>query len=598
MKTAARTLLRLALLSASLPAWVGCAAKPEPESEPPLGMVLADDGQLYAGVARMDITPEIVETYTDLNGNNEFDGCNTDPTGTRAGCDEPYDDVNGDGHFDGVWIAGYQTHRAAAGVHDPITVGAVVLSLNGDYVALVGIDVLGLLENRTRDVRDTLEAEGFHRDHLIISSSHSHSAPDTVGIWGLDEQLLSGTYAPFMDDLEANIEDTVRLAAGNMVAVSPTQGLLSMSADPTLDGAPFGGTNPNDRMLGGINDIRDPILPADQVWALALDGADGRVATVISSSGHPEVAGSDHSLLSSDFVGYARDTIDASAGGTTLYLSGALGGMQSAAGSTLPTLDEQGARVLDDAGQPVWMEDAEGWEAARTWGVLVAQTAEAALTDTTAWDAIDIRTQGLLIPVNNISFKLAFQTHLLDTPDEYVVRDASCPGWGTDTDLFGCVPGAIWQIGLGPNTLATAPGELLPELFYGVPDEPAMDDAALRPTDRRWVQAPAACADVDYAECTTTSNVGDCDCLHAHAAPYRLSDTGAGSIADLIPGTYKVPLGITNAYCGYIVPAPDFNTYVSVLTPDNGDHYEETNSCSKDFAPLLQDAWLALADAR
>lgn len=592
-RSASPTLCALTLL---LPLGAGC--KPSEDAPaPPLGMVLAQDDQLYAGVARMDITPEIVETYTDLNGNNAFDGCNTDPTGTRAGCDEPYDDVDGDGHFDGVWIAGYQTHRAASGVHDPITVGAVVLSLNGDYVALVGIDVLGLLENRTRDVRDALEAEGFDRDRLIISSSHAHSAPDTVGIWGLDEQLLTGTYPPFMDDLEGNIEDTIRLAAGSMVAVSPTQGLVSMSSDPTLDGAPFGGVNPNDRMLGGINDIRDPILPADQVWALALDGADGRVATVISSSGHPEVSGSDHSLLSADFVGYARDTIDAADGGTTLYLSGALGGMQSAAGSTLPTVDEHGARVVDDAGEPVWMEDADGWEGARTWGVLVAQAAETALTDASAWDAIDIRKQDLLIPVNNISFKLAFQTHLLDTPDEYVVRDASCPGWGTDSDLFGCVPASVWQIGLGPSTLASAPGELLPELFYGVPDEPAMQDAALRPTDRRWVQAPEGCADVDYADCTTTAQVGDCDCLHAHAAPYRLSDTGASSISDLIPGTYKVPLGITNAYCGYIVPAPDFNTYVSVLTPDNGDHYEETNSCSKDFAPLLQDAWLALADA-
>ncbi len=560
----------------------------------PLGITLAMDDQLYAGVARMEITPEIVETYVDANGNNQFDGCMTDPTGTRPGCNnEGYDDVNGNAQFDGVWIAGYQSGRAAMGVHDPITVGAVVLSLNEDYVALVGVDVLGLLENRTRDIRDVLEAEGFDRNHLIISSSHSHSAPDSVGIWGLDEKLIPGTYAPFMDAIEGNIADTIRLAAADMVPVSPTQGLVHMSDDPTLNGAPFGGVNPNDRMLGGINDIRDPIIPADAVWALALDGADGRVATVVSSSGHPEVSGSDHSQLSADFVGYTRDYIDSADGGTTVYLSGALGGMQSASGSTLPMVDESGARLLDENGDPTWMEDASGFEGARTWGVLVAQAAQAALTDATPWTAIDIRWHDVLIPVNNISFKLAFLSKLIDTPDEYVVQDSSCPGWGTDNDLFGCVPGAVWQIGLGPSTLASAPGELMPELFYGVPDEAAMADASLRPTDRRWVQASDSCATVDYADCKDKDALNGCDCLHAHAAPYRISDNGVGSIESMIPGTYKVPLGITNAYCGYIVPAPDFNTYVSVLT-DDGDHYEETNSCSKDFGNLIQDAWLAL----
>lgn len=563
---------------------------------PPLGMILANDNQLYAGVARMEITPEIIETYTDLNGNNQFDGCMTDPTGERDGCnDEGYDDVDGDGHFDAVWMAGYQSYRAAQGVHDPITVGALVLSLNEEYVAIVGIDVLGLLENRSRDLRDALEAEGFDRNRLIVSSSHAHSAPDVVGIWGMDTDLISGTYAPFMDALEGNMEDVLRLAAADMVAVAPTQGLTYMSSDPTMNGVPFGGVNPNDRMLGGINDIRDPIVPADGVWALALDNADGsRLATLVSSSGHPEVSGSDHSLLSSDFVGYTRDYIDQHDGGTTLYVSGALGGMQSAGGSTLPAIDEAGNRILDDAGAPTFIEDADGWEGTRTWGVEVAQAAQAALTDTSAWDAITVKERDLLIPVNNLSFKLAFQTHLLDTPDEYVVRDASCPGWGTDPDLFGCVPAGIWQIGLGPNTLATAPGELMPELFYGVPDEPAMADAALRPTDRRWVQASDACATVDFADCVDEEVVGDCDCLHHHATPYRISDQGSGSIESLIPGTYKVPLGITNAYCGYIVPGPDFSTFVSIFTED-GDHYEETNSCSKDFAPLLEDAWLQLA---
>lgn len=578
---------------------LACSGKEDDSGDavaPPLGMILADDGQLYAGIARVDITPAITETYTDLNGNNAFDGCDTDPTGTRSGCDEPYDDADGDGHFDGMWIAGFQSRRAALGVHDPIYATALVLSLDGEYVVLASVDAIGVLENRTRDLRDLLEAEGMDRDRVMVSSSHAHTAPDTVGIWGLDDDLKSGVNPDFIATLVPALYDAVALAAGGMVAVSPTQGMIATGADPTLSGEPFGGTNPDPSVIGGINDIRDPLIEGDRVWALALDGADGRVATVFSASGHPEVSGSDHSLISSDYVGYSRDFLERRNGGVAMFLSGALGGMQSALGATLPAVDDDGGRVLDGKGQPVWVQGTDpesDWELARTWGIHVGVAAEAALTDPQAWSAIGVRHAEYLIPVDNISFKLAFQVGLLDTPDTYVVQDDSCPGYGDDPDNFGCVPAASWQVELGPSTLATVPGELFPELFYGVPDEPAMADAAARAGDRRWVQADPDCAAVPYEDCRGEETVGDCDCLHHHATPYRISDTQPTPIEALLPGTYKLPVGIVNAYCGYIVPEPDFSTYVSVLT-DDGDHYEETNSCSVSFGELVLDAFATL----
>ncbi len=595
----------LALLAPSLLSLAACTGEKEDTAPtpPPFGMILAEDGQLYAGVARVDITPTNFETYTDFNGNHSFDGCITEPDGPtsgRSGCDEPFDDLDGDGRFDGVWIAGFGSARAALGVHDPVTVTAVVLSLDGEYVALVGVDALGVLENRIRDTRDALEAEGFDRDRVIVSSSHSHQGPDTVGIYGIDEDLLSGVYPPFVESIPVAIHDAIETAAGGMVAVSPTQGAVHMrDLDAVFNGAPFGGTNPDPTVEGGINDIRDPLIVADQVLAIALDGTDGRVATIVNASGHPEVVGDENSEISSDYVGYLRDYTERRSGGLTVFLSGALGGMQSALGGTLPAVDDDGNRVLDDNGDPTWITDNTGgpqWEFARTWGTLVGQAAEAALTDSTPWTSLRVRKSEYLVPVDNASFKLAFQVDLLDTPDEYVIQDSSCPGYGTDNDLFGCVPTASWVVELGPVTFGTSPGELMPELFWGVPDEAAMADAAQRVTDRRWVQFDPDCADVPFEDCKDTDgSVGECDCLQHHAAPYRISDDGYGTIESMLPGTYKAPVGITNAYCGYIVPEPDYNTYVSVLT-DDGDHYEETNSCSQSFAPLVLGAFAALQE--
>jgi len=587
-----RTLPLSALLLAACTGEKDDTAAP---TDPPLGMILAEDGQLYAGAASMEITPTYFETYTDVNGNHQFEGCMTDPSGTRAGCEEPFDDADGDGYFDAAFIAGFQSPRPAQGVHDPLKVSAVVLSLDGEYLALVGIDSLGILENRVRDLRDLLEAEGFDRDRVVVSSSHAHSAPDTVGIWGMADSLITGVNPEFIATITPALYDVVTLAAASMEPVSPRQGLTLMSDDPTLNGEPFGGINPDPSVIGGLNDIRDPLIPADAVWSLALDGATGRVATVLSASGHPETSDSDHSLLSADFAGVARDWIEGREGGTAVFLSGSLGGMQSALGATLPKVDPStGERLLEEDGTPQWDASGGGWDFMTTYGILVAQAAEGALTDSTPWSSLSVRTAEFLVPVDNVSFKLAFQVGLLDTPDDYIVQDASCPGYGTNNDLFGCVPTAAWQMELGPSTLASVPGELFPELFYGVPDEASMADGSARAGERRWVQWDADCAGVDDAECMdNTGSVGDCNCLQYHTVPYRISDTSPTPIVELLPGTFRQPVGIANAYCGYIVPTPDFNTAVSVLT-DDGDHYEETNSCSSSFGDLILDAYVKL----
>jgi hypothetical protein len=580
--------------------------EPEPEAPAPYGMILKDDGQLYAGAARVEITPTITETYTDENGNNEFDGCNTDPSGTRGGCDEPYHDANGNGHFDGVWMAGFQSRRAAQDVHDPLAVTAVVMSLDGEYVAFVGVDAIGLLENRVRDAADVLAGDGFDRDRLIVSSSHVHSAADTVGIWGLDE-TTSGADPEYTASITAAILDTVQSAASVMEPVSPTVGQADLDG-PEFNGEPFGGINPDPTVEAGINDIRDPLISAGSVLSIALDGKAGRVATIVNASGHPETSGDDHSSLSADYPGVMRDWFDTSYGGTTVFLSGALGGMQSALGSTAPMVDEAGERILEEDGSPVWLRESS-FEFVRVWGSLLAQEADASLTDKQPWSRIRVRKASYLVPVDNVSFALAFQLKLLDTPDEYIDMSPDCPGYGSDPDVFGCVPAASWVIELGPVTFGSAPGELFPELFWGVPDEPAMVDAALRGQDRRWVQVDHDCDGVDFAtQCKDTAEVavgsdcdgegaacdGTCNCLRAHAAPYRVSDELPTPIIDLLPGTYKAPLGITNAYCGYIVPGPDFNTWVNVTT-EQGDHYEETNSCTGSFGDLVLGAFTELA---
>ncbi|MBM4367698.1 MAG: neutral/alkaline non-lysosomal ceramidase N-terminal domain-containing protein [Deltaproteobacteria bacterium] len=560
------------------------------------GLPLVNDGQLYAGVARVDITPSITETFDDLDGDYYFDGCPTDPTASRSSCLEPFDDANGNGRFDAVWMGGWGGGgRAARGVHDAIYATALVLALDGEYLALVSLDAVGLLEYRTTRMRQRLDEAGFAADRVVVANTHTHQGPDTVGLWGNLDELITGLDPEYQASLEDAVHDAVYAAATTAVPVAPTQGAVNLvNLDPAYSGAPFGGTNPDDRMLGLVRDGRDPILVDDQVLTLALDGANGRLATVVSYSAHPEVVGYENDLIGADYVGVTRALIEDDAGGTAMFLPSAVGGMQSAHGGTLPAVDEAGAPVYDDAGERVFITG-DGYEYARVAGTLVAQAALAAPVDDTPWDTLSVRSTAVMLPLTNLGFQVALRTDVLDQPWDSLVTSNECPGMGTDPEVIACVSTGVWHLQLGPISLGTVPGELLPELFYGVPAEPGMESAAARSTDPRFPHHPAACDDADWSTCREQETDGDCACEDMHAAPYVLSyDEAMPALADTLPGPYRAVIGLANGYIGYAIPEPDYSSIANAITGIEGNHSEEWYSGGSRMAPAIQDGWLAL----
>lgn len=579
---------------------VACGGAPtdDPAATAPFGMPLRPDGELYAGVARVDITPTILETYQDLDGDAYFDGCTNDPGATRPGCDEPFDDADGDGEFDAVWMGGWGGGgRAARDVHDPLWATALVLALDGEYVAIVSVDAVGLLEYRATRVREALAAQGFDADRVIVSADHTHQGPDTVGLWGDVEALVTGLDADYQVELEGALVDAVGTAAAGMVPVRPGVGAVRLSElDPAYNGAPFGGTNPNPGMLGLVHDGRDPVVVDDQVLTLALDTEEGRLVTLVSYSSHPEVVGYENEALSADYVYFLRDRVERAVGGTPMFLASAVGGMQSAWNGTLPLVDESGERVLDDDGAPVFI-DAGGWDYARSEGVLVADAALGVPLDDSPWERISVRRAPVLLPITNVGFEVALRMELLDQPWDTLRRDASCPGYGKDSHVIGCLETGVWWIGLGPLSFGTVPGELLPELFDGVPAEPAMDDAARRAGDGRWPHHPAACDDASWEVCRVSEADDDCDCTEMHAAPYALSFDGAAPpLRALLPGEYRAVIGLANGYVGYVVPEPDYSLVTNAITGLEGNHSEEWYSAGEQMAPVVQAGWASLAE--
>ncbi len=568
-----------------------------------------------AGTAVIDITPTDFETFTDLNGNHVFDGCRHEPAGGTEKCPEPYDDKDGDKDFDAAFIGGFGELRAAHSVHDPIEVRAMVIARDSHYLAFVSVDVIGLAGDRIQRAQDRLAEKGWERERIIVVSSHTHQGPDVRGLWGspLGGQ---GVWSGARPEYNASITDAIVAAVDAAAkALKPAQFRVGATRlrdrSEAFNGEAFGGTNPTSRMQGLINDGRDPVIVSDQLAVIeATEPGGGAIGRLLSYSGHPELVGEDNNELSADYVHYLRTELEARRGGTTVFLPECLGGMQSALGGHVPMVAEDNTWLMapDTEGKegPVFSEEA-GFDYARSAAVHLADAAVDALDagEPLPLDPFWMKSATLYVPVDNGAFQILFQLGIFDVDPSIATRDPKlCPGWSGTTLHPGCVPTTVWRLRLGSVDILTAPGEVLPELFWGLPDDP---DFRAESTDvlrrgvrdgvvaRYFPQHPAPCDGVPYAECVNSTKVDDCDCKAYHIAPYTLQARADAPVpVEQMTGKYRFLVGMADDHLGYIVPEPDFNRLVSQLTGEDGDHYEETNSVSYRFATMLYDTWQVL----
>lgn len=620
----------LAILLSACPV----TSEPEPEPDPaPLGMPLVEDGETYAGAAVVDVTPTVVETFDDLNGNALFDGCLDDPAGGTEACPEGFTDADGDDWFDAVFIGGFDPERPAQGVRDGegIYVRAVVIAHDGEYVALVSLDLVGLAHSRIDEAGALLAADGFDVDKLLVTSTHNHQGPDTMGLWGDPLGGVPGFDETYQQTISQAIASAVRDAAAVMVPVDLAVGAQQMrDRSPYFNGAAFGGRNPTRKMHGMVRDIRDPVIVSDQLLAIQARDALGEVVfTLTSWSGHPEVLGGGNNLLNSDWVGVTRRVLQERYGGVALHVPESLGGMQSALGGDLPLVLEDGTHVVvvctaetvgdaadpcfglevgstlldgDGLEVPVWAEHSS-WDFVTSHGWHIAEAAIDILEGASVYEADPIRidVERGYVPVRNIAYDLLGPQGIFDLGLDDAVRDPElCPA-APETQL-GCLPFRVFRAQIGPVTLVTAPGELLPELSWGMPDDPqwaleAADPGERGPDSRYFPQHDPACDTIDPAACLDEAELDGCNCLKIHAWPYRISDDASHRpVLDGIDTEFKAAMSMTSTYLSYIVPEPSVNTTVSLFSDDVGDHYEDTVTPAFDFGTVYLETYGRIAD--
>lgn len=236
----------------------------------------------------------------------------------------------------GAFIAGDARNRRFTGVHDPLFARALYLSDGTTALALVVVDNIGLthpdIEHMRRRAVELAGDPALTPQRVVVSSTHTHSGPDVVGLWG-EHELSSGRDPAYVDALVEAVATQVAAAAA---ARRPVTARVA-SGDHDLD---------------WVQNVSEPGLLDRRVTVLQFVADDGApVATLTNFACHPTVLDAVFDQVSSDYVGgfYAR--MGERVGGEHLFLQGAIGGwvQPDKTGRGVALAERYGASVAETA---------------------------------------------------------------------------------------------------------------------------------------------------------------------------------------------------------------------------------------------------------
>jgi hypothetical protein len=564
------------------------------------------------------------EAFTDGNGNRRHDEgedfsddlVNTliDPGSARK--------------YDGIYLGGFGNDRIARGVFDPIWVRTVYIKdpESGHSIALVSFDTIGyfgdrvpLVVARARELEPAFDAE-----QVIVSHTHDHESVDMVGLWGpvlpVEDIPSDGTYPKY----ERYIEEKM---ARSLVAAFRARRSARFRAGTINANEPFTTRRGNTEQLAGLmsrNSCRTPWFFDDELRAFQVEGVDGHtIATALNWGMHIESMEDGNQYLSSDNPKSAREELEAAFGGVAIYTQGAQGAVEVVGDSCTgrwqrDTFDGERFAV-DEDGDPLALRQRDGINLApleardRSYAIgrVIGDAAIAAL-ERAPWDpdpTMEVLAQDTFLPSNNGGLLALVAAGTIDKPS-YVGGEpvalsagelaamlgsgvAPPSGFTVRTTLF------AWRI--GATSFVTVPGELFPELYYGVAERSRATGVG------DYVDAnPAAlaCAARPFAYS------GDANTAGAHTGrPYEPGIRGAQ--VQRFKSTTNFLIGYAPDLFGYIVPGYDYSWYVApavegtglgaligeapdpcvALPPDLAfpdvtyrDHYQETNSAGSVLA--------------
>jgi hypothetical protein len=336
-----------------------------------------------------------------------------------------------------VYLAGFDQDRQASGVHDDLWARAVAVSDGQTRIVIVSLDLIGLFLTDVDQARALLRARASDVT-LVVTSTHNHEGPDTMGLWG-PGRFASGVDPAYLARVRRTIAAT---AAEALDRLEPARLLVAQTRTPDL-----------------IRDSRLPEVIDDRLVVLQAVAPDDRtLGTVVSWSNHPEALGGDNTLLTADFPHYLNRRLEEDLGGTAVFLVGSIGGLMT----------PLGLELTDALGQPI---PADSFALARAVGERVAAAAVHARGRESTDRTLAYRSARVFIPLENRLFRLAAFLGVLDRP-VFSHGEPASTAFGDDLET------EVGVLRIGDVGMLCVPGEIYPELVIGGiqdPQDPGAD---------------------------------------------------------------------------------------------------------------------------
>jgi hypothetical protein len=335
--------------------------------------------------------------------------------------------------------------RAPTGIHDKVYARALALESGGTGVVLVMIDAIGAGNRTTTAIQQQArQALGLPAEHIFVGESHSHAAPDLVGLWSQFNAVHHADFTAYRDFVIAKTVTAVQTAWQQRQAAD------LFVATGRLERAV------NRRGWG----FTDPTLVVLEAVAAAPPYA--RLATLVSWAAHPTVLPATNRQLARDFPGYTVDALEASLGAGVVYWNGAFGD----AAPAVPSRDFASAQEL---------------------GTAVATATQTALVT------------GTRVPVRP-GVRLAWKPFIqcVTNPSFLLAHTLGCMDYTFVAAPVGCVSqqavgAAVAYIRLGTEVqIALTPGEALTRLAIGDATVTGVKDAMASWTHHLWLNPSPA----------------------------------------------------------------------------------------------------------
>ena len=311
----------------------------------------------------------------------------------------------------------------AKGKQGELMARVMVFRSGNETLAVVGLDLLGfpgVLGDRARALVPRIAA-----DHILIGSTHTHSAPDAYAL--PDGQ---GGHTGSLDYMDFVVKQAAAAINDALDHMQPAELRVASGIAEGRIAYNYYAPDLYDRRVG--------VLQARSL-------ADGKtIGTLVNYAIHPEIMGADHGIMSPDLVGPLCDLVESQTGGVAVFMNSAQGGMVTADN-----------RLLDQPKDPVrgYWKDESSWSECERIGKLLASEA-LRIVNAASWQ----KDPALVVRSRRVKFQV-------DSPEMWQVVEYSPLHYPLAEDRS--VTTQINLVKLGNAEILTIPGEALPNIgFY------------------------------------------------------------------------------------------------------------------------------------